>query len=63
MLDRTKNLRALFALGELNKTSYKTEDNNEPPLEAVEKARLHQDSHLDAAFINILYEQLVDNST
>ena len=30
---------------------------------AMEKARLHQDSHLDAAFINILYEQLVDIST
>lgn len=25
-----------FTLGELTKTSYKTEDNNEPPLEAVE---------------------------
>lgn len=36
MLDRTKNLSEHFTLAELTKTSYKTEDNNEPPLEAVE---------------------------
>ena len=36
MLDRTKNLSEHFKLGELTKTSFKTEDNNEPPLEAVE---------------------------
>ena len=36
MLDRTKNLSEHFLLGELTKTSFKTEDNNEPPLEAVE---------------------------
>ena len=36
MLDRTKNLSEHFTLGELTKTSFKTEDNNEPPLEAVE---------------------------
>ena len=36
MLDRTKNLSQHFTLGELIKTSYKTSDGNEPPLEAVE---------------------------
>ena len=36
MLDRTKHLSEHFLLGELTKTSYKTEDNNDPPLEAVE---------------------------
>jgi uncharacterized protein YcbK (DUF882 family) len=36
MLDRTKHLSEHFLLGELTKTSFKTEDNNEPPLEAVE---------------------------
>ena len=36
MLDRTKNLSEHFTLGELTKTSFKTEDNNDPPLEAVE---------------------------
>jgi uncharacterized protein YcbK (DUF882 family) len=36
MLDRTKHLSEHFTLGELTKTSFKTEDNNEPPLEAVE---------------------------
>ena len=36
MLDRTKNLSEHFTLGELTKTSYKTDDNNDPPLEAVE---------------------------
>ena len=36
MLDRTKHLSEHFTLGELTKTSYKTEDNNDPPLEAVE---------------------------
>lgn len=36
MLDKTKNLSEHFTLGELTKTSFKTEDNNEPPLEAVE---------------------------
>ena len=36
MLDRTKNLSEHFLLGELTKTSFKTDDNNEPPLEAVE---------------------------
>ena len=36
MLDRTKNLSEHFLLGELTKTRFKTEDNNEPPLEAVE---------------------------
>lgn len=32
----TKKLSEHFTLAELTKTSYKTEDNNEPPLEAVE---------------------------
>ena len=36
MLDRTKHLSEHFTLGELTKTSFKTEDNNDPPLEAVE---------------------------
>ena len=36
MLDRTKHLSEHFLLGELTKTSFKTDDNNEPPLEAVE---------------------------
>ena len=36
MLDRTKHLSEHFSLGELTKTSYKTDDNNDPPLEAVE---------------------------
>ena len=36
MLDRTKHLSEHFLLGELTKTSFKTEDNNEPPLEAIE---------------------------
>ena len=36
MLDRTKNLSEHFTLGELTKTSFKTDDNNEPPLEVVE---------------------------
>ena len=36
MLDRTKNLSEHFTLGELTKTSFKTDDNNDPPLEAVE---------------------------
>ena len=36
MLDRTKNLSEHFTLAELTKTSFKTDDNNEPPLEAVE---------------------------
>ena len=36
MLDRTKNLSQHFKLGEMTKTSYRTADNNEPPLEAVE---------------------------
>ena len=36
MLDRTKNLSEHFLLGELTKTSFKTDDNNEPPLEVVE---------------------------
>ena len=36
MLDRTKHLSEHFSLGELTKTSFKTDDKNEPPLEAVE---------------------------
>jgi len=36
MLDRTKKLSEHFTLAELTKTNYKTEDNNDPPLEAVE---------------------------
>jgi len=36
MLDRNRNLSEHFLLGELLKTSFKTEDNNEPPFEAVE---------------------------
>ena len=36
MLDRTKKLSEHFTLAELTKTSFKTEDKNEPPLEAVE---------------------------
>jgi uncharacterized protein YcbK (DUF882 family) len=36
MLDRSRHLSEHFTLGEFTKTSFKTEDNNEPPLEAVE---------------------------
>ena len=36
MLDKTFKLSQHFTLGELTKTSYKTADGNEPPLEAVE---------------------------
>ena len=36
MLDKSRHLSEHFLLGELTKTSFKTEDNNEPPLEAVE---------------------------
>ena len=36
MLDRNRNLSEHFLLGELLKTSFETEDNNEPPFEAVE---------------------------
>ena len=36
MLDRTRYLSEHFSLGELTKTSFKTEDNNDPPLEVVE---------------------------
>ena len=36
MLDRTRYLSEHFSLGELTKTSFKTDDNNEPPLEVVE---------------------------
>ena len=36
MLDRSRHLSEHFSLGELTKTSFKTEDNNDPPLEAVE---------------------------
>ena len=36
MLDRSRHLPEHFLLGEFTKTSFKTEDNNEPPLEAVE---------------------------
>ena len=36
MLDRSRHLSEHFLLGEFTKTSFKTEDNNEPPLEAVE---------------------------
>ena len=36
MLDRTKKLSEHFFLAEFTKTSFKTEDNNEPPLEVVE---------------------------
>lgn len=36
MLDKTKNLSEHFTLGQLTMTSFNTEDNNEPPLEAVE---------------------------
>ena len=36
MLDRTRHLSEHFLLGELTKTNFKTEDNNDPPLEAVE---------------------------
>jgi len=36
MLDRTRHLSEHFSLGELTKTSFKTEDNNDPPLEVVE---------------------------
>ena len=36
MLDKTKKLSEHFTLAELTKTSVKTEDNNDPPLEAVE---------------------------
>ena len=35
MLDRTIPLSEHFSLGELTRTSFKTEDNNEPPLEVV----------------------------
>ncbi len=36
-INNRTNLSEHFTLGELTKTSYKTEDSNEPPLEAVEK--------------------------
>jgi hypothetical protein len=36
MVDKTFKLSQHFTLGELTKTSYKTLDGNEPPLEAVE---------------------------
>ena len=36
MLDRSRHLSEHFSLGELTKTSFKTEDNNDPPLEVVE---------------------------
>ena len=36
MLDKTKKLSEHFTLAELTKTSFKTEDNNDPPLEVVE---------------------------
>lgn len=36
MLDRSRHLSEHFLLEELTKTSFKTPDNNEPPLEAVE---------------------------
>ena len=36
MVDKHQNLSEHFTLGELIKTSYKTPDGNEPPLEAVE---------------------------
>ena len=36
MIDKNRNLSQHFKLGELTKTSYRTADNNEPPLEAVE---------------------------
>ena len=36
MLDRNKKLSEHFSLAELTKTSFKTDDNNEPPLEVVE---------------------------
>jgi uncharacterized protein YcbK (DUF882 family) len=35
MLDRSRHLSEHFLLEELTKTSFKTEDNNEPPLEAI----------------------------
>ncbi len=35
-MDKTMKLSQHFTLGELTKTSYKTPDGNEPPLEAVE---------------------------
>lgn len=35
MLDRTRHLSEHFLLGELTKTSFKTPDNNEPPLKAI----------------------------
>ena len=36
MIDKTFKLSQHFTLGELTKTSYKTADGNEPPLEAIE---------------------------
>ena len=36
MMDKHQNLSEHFTLGELIKTSYKTPDGNEPPLEAIE---------------------------
>jgi len=36
MLDRSRHLSEHFLLEELTKTNFKTEDNNDPPLEAVE---------------------------
>jgi uncharacterized protein YcbK (DUF882 family) len=36
MLDRSRHLSEHFSLGEFTKTNFKTEDNNDPPLEAVE---------------------------
>jgi len=36
MLDKSRHLSEHFSLGELTKTNFKTEDNNDPPLEVVE---------------------------
>ena len=36
MLNKSRHLPEHFLLGEFTKTNFKTEDNNEPPLEAVE---------------------------
>ena len=36
MLDKSRHLSEHFLLGEFTKTNFKTEDNNDPPFEAVE---------------------------
>ena len=56
MLDRTKKLSEHFTLAELTKTSYRTENHNEPPLEAVENLINLCDNWLEE--LRYLYNEL-----